>query len=57
MLTRGILWDVFSEWVDLAYNSIFPLGLSLQSPIKIIQKLYNGKKTKEKQPDMLGRIV
>ena len=29
--------DVFSRWVDLAYDSILLLGLSLQSPIEFIQ--------------------
>ena len=30
--------DVFSRQVDLAYDSIPPLGLSLRSPIKFIQR-------------------
>ena len=41
--------DVFSRWVDLAYDSISPLGLNLwspiefiQSPIKFIQKSHDG---------------
>ena len=32
---------MFSRQVNLAYDSISSLGLSLQSPIKIIQKSHN----------------
>ena len=33
--------NVSFKWIDLAYNSIPPLELSLQSPIEFIQRTHD----------------